>query len=96
MHTVEVRDERGEVLDRVHDTGQIAALAAEVADDPWFACLRFVDPYGTTVFNAAQAGQLAIEITRRGDPDDDALNLIVQLADQVAGEVNQFLWLLGD
>jgi hypothetical protein len=96
VHTVEVRDERGEVLDRVHDTGQIAALAAEVAEDPWFACLRFVDPYGTTVFNAAQAGQFAIEITRRGDPDDAALSLIVQLADQVAGEVNQFLWLLGD
>ncbi len=96
MHTIEVRDERGEVLDRVHDTGQIAALAAEVAEDPWFACLRFVDPYGTTVFNAAQAGQLAIEITRRGDPYDDALSLIVQMADQVAGEVNQFLWLLGD
>jgi hypothetical protein len=96
VHTIEIRDERGVVLDRVHDTGQIATLAAEVAEDPWFACLRFVDPYGATVFNAAQAGQLAIEITRRGDPDDDALNLIVQMADQVAGEVDQFLWLLGD
>jgi len=96
MHTVEIRDERGDVLDRMHDTGQIAALAAEVVDDPWFACLRFVDPYGTTVFNAAQAGQFAIELTRRADPEDDTLSDVVEMADRVASEVHHYLWLLGD
>jgi hypothetical protein len=96
VHTVEIRDEQGEVLDRAHDSGQLAALAAEVADDPWFACLRFVDPYGDTVFNARQATQFAIELTRRADPEDETVQRVVEMADRVGGEVHQYLWLLGD
>jgi hypothetical protein len=96
MHTVEIRDEDGTVLDRFHDTGEIAALVAEVADDQSFCCLRFVDPYGSTIFNSHQAGELAIEITRRADPNDVTVAHVVEMADCVASEVNQYLWLLGD
>ena len=96
MHTVEIREEDGTVLDRMHDTGEIAALVADVADEPSFACLRFVDPFGTTMFNSGQAGELAIEITRRADPEDETLSRVVEMADRVAGEVHQYLWLLGD
>jgi len=96
IHTVEIRDRDGTVLARFHDTGEIAALASEVADDPAFPFLRFVDPYGETVFNAAQATEFAIEITRRADPADVTLQRVVAMADQVGGEVQQYLWLLGD
>jgi hypothetical protein len=96
MHTVEIREEDGTVLERFHDTGEIAALVAEVADDQSFCCLRFVDPFGTTMFNSNQAGELAIEITRRADPNDVTVAHVVEMADRVAGEVGQFLWLLGD
>jgi hypothetical protein len=96
IHTVEIRDEDGTVVERFHDTGEIAALAAEVADDPSFPFLRFVDPYGDTIFNAAQATELAIEITRRADPQDVTLRRIVDMADRVGGEVHHYLWLLGD
>ena len=96
MHTVEIRTEDGTVLDRMHDTGEIAALVEEVADDQSFSCLRYVDPYGTTMFNSMQAGDFAIEITRRADPEDATTNMVVEMADRVAGEVHQYLWLLGE
>jgi hypothetical protein len=96
VHTVEIREEDGTVLERFHDTGEIAALVAEVADDQSFCCLRFVDPYGNTIFNSNQAGELAIEITRRADPNDVTVAHVVEMADRVASEVNQYLWLLGD
>jgi len=96
MHTVEIRTEDGAVIDRMHDTGEIAALVEEVADDQSFSCLRYVDPFGTTMFNSMQAGEFAIEITRRADPEDATTNMVVEMADRVAGEVHQYLWLLGD
>ncbi len=96
VHTVEIRDEDGTVLDRMHDNGEIARLVAGIVDERSFPCLRFVDPFGTTVFNAAQAGELAIEITRLADPDDDTLTRLVDLADRVAGEVHEYLWFLGE
>jgi hypothetical protein len=96
VHTVEIREDDGTVLERFHDTGEIATLVAEVADDQSFCCLRFVDPYGNTIFNSNQAGELAIEITRLADPEDVTLASVVEMADRVAGEVNQYLWLLGD
>jgi hypothetical protein len=96
MHTVEIREEDGTVLERFHDTGEIAVLVAEVADDQSFCCLRFVDPFGTTMFNSLQAGELAIEITRRADPQDVTLASVVEMADRVASEVQEYLWLLGE
>ncbi len=56
-------DERGEQLAVLPDAGFVEQfLPAEGAQD--FPCLRFVDPYGDTVFNQPQITQLVLELER--------------------------------
>ena len=99
FQTIELRTESGVVLDRVLDEGAIARLG-EAASFDYTVCLRFVDPFGDTVFNAAQAAVLSREVEARlgsaGEGDGETLARIVELAERCAGEVHRYLWFVGD
>jgi hypothetical protein len=99
FQTIELRAENGLVLDRVVDEGAIARLSQAAPFDNT-VCLRFVDPYGETVFNAAQAAVLGRELEARlgstGEGDREMLARIVELTDRCAGEVHRYVWFIGD
>ena len=96
-HTVELRTERGELIRRVIDFGHIEDAASS---SPSICCLRFIDPYGDTVFNYLQAPVLVaeIEVARNAAPSDaiDSLTSIVTLARQCAEQGGTYLWFIGD
>lgn len=65
MITIETVDERGKLLERFDDA-RVAHLLLEAAPDS-SACLRFIDPYGDTVFNTLQLPILQQEIRALSD-----------------------------
>ena len=65
------------------------------------SCLRFIDPYGDTVFNQAQIDVLASELDamlapgqKRAPPD--ALPAIRQFVGRAVGQVHTYLKFIGD
>lgn len=61
---VVLQDERGCRVDSVDDdTGEFAALLPAPGDAS-YVCIRFINPYGDTVFNTLQAPVLRDEIER--------------------------------
>jgi len=98
---IQWEDERGELLDRISDDGDLVGqiLAAARTEDS--ACLRFVDRYGDTVFNQPQIPVLVAEL--EAVPDDN-LNSdarthrqkIVGLATRARSKVHTYLKFYGD
>jgi hypothetical protein len=100
LRTVELRSEQGEVLDRVFDEGAIARLKESI-DDERSVCLRFIDPYGDTVFNPAQAAVLSAELNAAMGPvvdreDHARLVAVTGIADRCAASLHVLLWFIGD
>jgi hypothetical protein len=98
--TVELRSASGDVLGRVFDEGAIGRVRPAL-DDPSSACLRFVDPYGDTVFNPFQAAVLSQELTVALNVHDNAkdrehLAGVINIADMCAAGVHVHLWFIGD
>ena len=82
---VTLEDERCRVVqEMVSDPRVLDSLLAQVEGVTEFPCLRFIDPYGDTIFNRIQAQQLLIEL--------DALRLrVTQLSQQSAlREISEF------
>jgi hypothetical protein len=57
---VELRTESGEVLAVGGGDGALERLASAAPDSS--PCLRWIDPYGDTVFNSAQSAALSTEL----------------------------------
>lgn len=98
--TIELRTARGEVLQQVFDEGAIARVRPPL-DDSSSACLRFIDPYGDTVFNPLQAAVLSEELNeamrRRGKAEDHKhLSQVIEIADRCAAGVHVHLLFIGD
>lgn len=98
--TAELRDESGDVLARAFDEGAIARARVSFGDSS-SVCVRFIDPYGDTVFNPQQARILSVELSAlaaaASDERDRArLLAVAALADQCANGVHVLLWLIGD
>jgi hypothetical protein len=54
--SVVLQDERcNEISRAVHDPDGVIALCLPDLADATYSCLRFIDPYGDTIFNRAQA-----------------------------------------
>jgi hypothetical protein len=62
--TVELRSEGGEVLARMCDGGAFERIRLSL-DDASSACLKFVEPYGNTIFNPLQAAALSVELAAK-------------------------------
>jgi hypothetical protein len=63
-------------------------------------CLRWIDPYGDTVFNQLQAAALVgeLETARPGAPasDVESLDRLIELARACAEGVHLYVWCIGD
>jgi hypothetical protein len=69
--------------------------------DTRFACLRFVDPYGNTVFNRLQAecalSELNLLRTAFEDPERiREIDQLISLAQTAAGQPHLYLKFIGD
>jgi hypothetical protein len=93
-------DERGlvlgEVLDRAGAMGRVLSLDGIEQT----VCVRFIDPYGDTVFNRAQAtvllGELAGLRPRLDDESRCFLDGIIGLAERVEAGPHLYLKFVGD
>ena len=90
---VYLRDERGNTLDAAGGDGVVEKVLPSI-DDPLSPCLRFVDPYGDTVFNSLQARVLAVEL--RASVEGTSVERIASLADRCATGTHLYLWFVGD
>jgi hypothetical protein len=90
MIAIQIIDERGTVLETFGDPG-IAEFLAPFTPDA-FSCLRFLDPYGDTIFNAIQLPVLAEEIRARAS-ENGGSDTSTRLAD-LAGFVDAAIALL--
>jgi hypothetical protein len=96
-HTVELRTERGELIRRVVDLGFVEdAARASVGT----SCLRFIDPYGETVFNYLQAATLIDELenalTIAAPEATEPLRSVTEMARECAAQGGTYLWFIGD
>ena len=98
---VRLETEYGNVLGEVLDPqNQLEGLLPSW-DDKHFACLRFVDPYGNTIFNRPQMPTVLAELRAiRGNastPEQETLlNAIEELAQAAQGEPHLYLKFIGD
>jgi hypothetical protein len=69
-------------------------------DDSRFSCLRFVDPYGDTVFNRVQAAALLEDLRLlrncENHPHDAAIQEIEELVRHCQEEPHLYIKLIGD
>ena len=97
---VELRGPDDEVLGTVPDP---RFLLADATRSQFSECrlLRYLVPWGDTMFNQAQAEDLAADLRlvlakHSGGPLGHILNSIQPLVDRLAGDPNHYLWFLGD
>ena len=95
---VELRTESGHVLSAGGGDGLIERLAD--AAPPSSPCLRWIDAYGETIFNAAQSQGLADELeaarlTLSGD-DRRSAEQLLKLAQACADGTHLYVWCIGD
>ena len=98
--SVRIESESGDVEAEVSDPAELTqSLLPEPSDVAW-ACLRFVDRAGATVFNQLQVPALISELQRRlaelDDPDvKEHVGEILQLVESAEGQERTFVRFLG-
>lgn len=97
---VRLKREGGEVLAEVPD-GKMTLARAAATRFTEMRLLRYLMPYGDTVFNQAQAGDLrddlvAVLDSEQSGPLADMLSAILPLVDRLDAEVHLYLWFIGD
>ncbi len=96
--TIELRDENGMVIRRIYEANRLKQAIAD-AERP-SPCLRFVDPFGDTVFNRLQVPELRAELTAlrtgRGGAADEWLDELSALLDECVSSVHTYVWFVGD
>jgi hypothetical protein len=99
---VELQNETGDMIQHVSDPqGDIVTIVQTMHGDEASKCLRFVDPFGNTIFNTWQMPTLIGELQEamRRAPDHDAKNAgrkILNLANQAARSLHVYLKFIGD
>ena len=94
-------DEQGEVLEELLPDGD-ASLNAVVARAPDNSvCLRFIDPYGDTVFNRIQLPLLISELQHArqdlpGGASPAHIDSVLALVRRAEDEVHTYVRFLGD
>ena len=100
--SVVLQDESGnKISEYINDPMGVIVNSLPDLDDCTYSCIRFIDPYGNTVFNPIQAKVMIDEWDRLkelfSEKDverlwTDVRSLIVRCAD----EVHVYLWFIGD
>ena len=95
-----VQSESGETLQSCPDPHGLLPKLLRDVDVSGTTCLRFIDPYGDTVFNRAQSQVLAQELDavrpHLGEPSATFVDTVVRFANQVASDVHLYLKFVGD
>src|SRR5262245_52699483 len=94
-------NERGEVLGELPDGGALVERFLPAFESADFPCLRFVDPYGDTVFNQFQIEQVTQELEalagRQHEPEVDRhLRAVLDFVRAARGQVHTYIRFYGD
>jgi hypothetical protein len=94
-------NEQGTARETLDDPHNLVARFLPDHTDVGFAYLRFVDPYGDTVFNQLQLPQLLEELRSLAERPFDAaihshLGALVALVQKASGEVHSYIRFQGD
>lgn len=97
---VRLKSESGEVLAEVGDPRMVLSRATQNALSDT-RLLKYLLPWGDTMFNQAQANDLRADIgqllrSHPGTPLADILASIEPLIDRLSSETHVYLWFLGD
>ncbi len=98
---IEVIDENGTDINILLDPNALTKELLPPVSDNSSSCLRFIDPYGDTIFNQYQIPVLISEIERRlyGETKPEIRrhgNKIIELANQALSQVHLYLKFFGD
>lgn len=98
---ITLEDENGVQLEAVEGRVYLIGRVLPLIEDETFQCLRFIDPYGDTVFNRPQMGQFIRELDsimgRAETPEEKAILLRVrELAEKCESEPHLYLKFYGD
>ena len=98
---IHLEDERGERLGELPDMDFLVERFLPDAAAQDFPCLRFVDPYGDTVFNQAQITQLVLELERllaqKQEPEVERhLRAVLEFVRQAVGQSHTYIRFHGD
>jgi hypothetical protein len=93
--------EKGDQIDNISDVHRLLLRLIKESDVSNTCCLRFIDPYGHTVFNRLQMPQLLLELGElhrfANRPDQNKLlSEVEDLAQQCAKEVHLYIKIYGD
>jgi hypothetical protein len=96
-----LEDEKGKMLDSVVDESQAFAHFIRKTEFPNTLCLRFIDPYGDTVFNKPQLPVLEMELrellkTISIPALQESLRRIIDLVVKARNEVHVYIKFRGD
>jgi hypothetical protein len=95
---VEWQDEDGETLAR-YDGPLVTVTLVERAD-PTSCCLRFIDPWGNTIFNQQQLPVLVHELeaieSRTPDGQREAIHALLAFLRPACDQVHTYIKFIGD
>jgi hypothetical protein len=95
------QDERGELLAELLDENGLVESFLPSFEAQDFPCLRFVDPYGDTIFNQIQIPELVSELERlsqqKHKPEIERhLKAVLDFVRQTVGQVHTYVGFYGD
>ena len=98
---IRLEGERGKRYASVDDPYHLFRRLMKEGDVMHTCCLRFIDPYGNTVFNRIQMSQLLIELEGlhefvKSTEQDELLSRIEELAQRCAREPHLYIKIYGD
>lgn len=96
-----LENEKGDRIDEVGDPRNLLGRLLPSPKDESFACLRFVDPYGDTVFNRIQIETFIRELERirikaTTKEEQALLDRLRALAERCQSEPHLYLKFYGD
>ncbi len=94
-------DEKGQKIQSVHDRYGLLIPLIERGTDENSQCLRFIDPYGDTVFNRLQLSQLLRELNQleaitKDDQEHELIRKIEDLVTRGQGDTHLYIKFYGD
>lgn len=96
-----IETESGELIEELLDIDNLLERLLPDYNDETSICLRFVDPYGDTIFNQGQLPvfirELSLAIEGAADSSAKAHGRkLIGLAEKASGQVHTFLKFVGD
>jgi hypothetical protein len=61
---IQLEDQQGKVLEEIPDLESFLARLFPSWEDDGFHCLRYIDPWGDTIFNHLQMDEVILELRR--------------------------------